>query len=225
MTRPTGNRRGRPRKPRPPKPKVKKGRPRKTVKENPERYSFALLQYHIDHGRAFGLSERSVCNTFASMAHGLFVETLENSLALLSRMPFAVQFNETHLFQGSEGISWRGKNAIRVYADNTYWQFRKFRQNAASARWLDGMSRLWEICFCKGGESLIEAQDLAEALGERRFFEERMRPVLLDQDARLLRVRHFFETGDVSHWAHNRLDNWPSRCVRVSFGDKLLKKE
>jgi hypothetical protein len=224
-TEPTGRPRGRPKNAKPAKPKGKKGRPKKPLNADPERYSFALLQHHIDRGRAFGLSERSICDLFASITHGIFIETVENSVALLSGKPFAVRFKKNHFVQGGEGDSWRAKNAFRPLADNMYRKFRKLRQDTESAKWLDDMSRLWETCFARNPEYLIQAQDLAESLDERPYFEEKMRPILLEQDARFLRVQHFLETGDFGYWAHNRLNYWPKRSVRISYGDNLLKTE
>ena len=62
---------------------------------------------------------------------------------------------------------------------------------------------------------------MARDLGEVRFFEERLQPILLGRDARFARVRDFLENGDVGYWERTRLRAWPNRTVRLGYGNTL----
>jgi hypothetical protein len=168
VTKRTGRPRGRPSKTEPPPaPKGKRGRPRTPLAEDEQRYTLAFLHNHINRGRSWGLSERKLVDHFATLRHGKFIPAMENSLALLNRRPFAVQFERDHFVQGVQDSHWRGKNAFRPLADNLYRKYRNLCKRPDCAQWLNGMSSLWDMCFEKDPNCLSEAQELAEVLGER----------------------------------------------------------
>ncbi len=180
VTRPTGKPAGRPKKPRPPiKPKRPRGRPPKPLAADPDRYEIAYFQVAADRGYRAGISERRIAETLAALRHGALVPTPENLSAMSAGKPYAVR---APAWRGREGgFDWRNKNSFRPIADALRLKAHRMRKDPAAdqdARWLDHMSWAWLICLERYVDLEGLAEYLADAVGEREYFDAWMRPML-----------------------------------------------
>jgi hypothetical protein len=175
----TGRPRGRPRKEVEAKPRRARGRPRQPLAQNPKRYALAVFEAALRRGAAYGISELRVAETLVASAFGAVVRTPENLAELTNGRPFRVWMPSFRLDEQNVGVNWRHGNAFRPWADDLRRKLRRLRCSGnEDAKWLEAMSKSWQICLDGTIERLEEAQRLAESVGEREYFQKYWRPIL-----------------------------------------------
>jgi hypothetical protein len=159
------------------------GRPRKLLATDVDRYSLAILQAWIDNGAHHGMSERSICDAYASLRFGSPRRTKDNFVLMQCERPFQVLFNtnKTRLKGCYQGKEWHELNTFRPYADDFRRKLRKIRNKDRSdvdRRWLAAMSDAWRICFSGDLSTKTHAEALTAVVGERGYFSRVMQPIL-----------------------------------------------
>jgi hypothetical protein len=237
VTKPTGRPRGRPKKAKSAKPKGKRGAPKKPLNDDPDRYLLAWT--HAMRKLAPEISERRISEFWAIVKSGRvlsgpceikgrLVTPSENARALLAGKPFLVQHmngygmpdlatNSKYIPAGvGSGVQWHEENAFRPLAQKIRVKYRhKVNKNE---NWLGEMTNLIILALTRNQEVLEKARELSESIGEKKYFEELLRKILLGQHALFSRVVDFFSYGDTSYWGRNRLKRWPNQSIGVSFG-------
>jgi hypothetical protein len=203
-----GAKKGRPEKPKIEAPKRPKGRPAKPIATDPERYLKAFIQALIDHEdfmESQGLiSDKASANKIAEMLIGLrygrlpeggrHIETKEggkitaeeNLLAMMNGKPFYVYAepkNGCAIYRSKEnGDRWRDGNTFRPTTHNVLKDLRLARNGPPddpSRQWLAAMSMIWKDCFQSDISFSPVAERLADAIGEREYFQAVMKPVMI----------------------------------------------
>jgi hypothetical protein len=205
---PTGLPRGRPRKMRETTPAKRGRPPGKVklLAENPWRYLYAVTQLTIEKSRDLSvLSELEICRTFAAFMVGRpakvgeVVTGREGKLEEVtkecqeywqcgSRIPVAncrwdrmPEHNRAYWRTQKPSENWRGRKKVEPTVDNMRRNLRIWREapiTNANRRWLDGMVRVMEICVDGLDESSAVAMSIAEAIGEKEYFDTTLSSIL-----------------------------------------------
>lgn len=178
MTKPTGKPRGRPPKPVTPLITRLRGRPRKPLARDSNRYALAIFEAFLRAASVRGISELVIVELLAGLAFGEI--TPENIARAARGEAYSVWMPPFKLDEHNVGINWRSGNAFRPWADDLRRKLRRLRtaQNEDS-EWLRSMSLAWYICLMGGAEYVANARRFAETAGEQEYFEQIMHPELL----------------------------------------------
>jgi hypothetical protein len=178
VTKPTGRKPGRPRKPLPP-PMKRRARGSIPPEKNPNRYALAAFEacarIAVAHGaKRLALLEQLVTGTFGevvpepdNIARFLRGEPCQFWLSRVSRVP-----NEAAAFR-----SWRYKHAFRpplALLRNKLDHLLKSED--AKGRWHRAYVDVWEICISLDLSRIEEARRKAASVGESDHFERELRP-------------------------------------------------
>ncbi len=216
MDEPTAKRRGRSPKPRGPKPPPLRGRGRpklslKLLSTDRWRYLYALAEATIQRNAIVedASSELGVCVFFASLKEcrplgvGEFIsghEPVIEDFRALWRQGLPIQMvhqqwdsmpaharavaNETYV----PGDRWREKARINARAEDIQRKLGNWRvAQSPNRQWLKNMVKAMQICIAGIGEAAWYGEALAGDIGESRYFEAKLRPLLIEQAA-LVRV-------------------------------------
>lgn len=188
MTKPTGRPRGRPKKPKAPKPLRRRGRPGKPFAERDDRHALAFIQAALDRPGLADKSERALTTMFAGLRYGRPVPTRENLERMMRGEPFLVAMEPTESRAVPDDDRWRHKNAFRPRADDMARTLRRARTASPldkDRRWLSCMSRAWAICLDRRVDEAWLAEHLAMLAGEAEYFASVMLPILMRGDGEL----------------------------------------
>ena len=201
VTKPTGRDVRRPRKAAVPKlPSGIKGRPKKPIETDPDRYLYveiqSLISYHVASGT--GVSANRVAETVLGYYYGTLVTTEpvngpdrkplpreDNIKAMAEGRPFRIYALPKRgglLLKGGVGYGateWRNENIFHSKADDMLRKLRALRANLN--QWLMIMDDLVNICWSRTSEdpAVVErCRKMADSIGERRKFEKKMLPLL-----------------------------------------------
>jgi hypothetical protein len=178
-----------------PKPKRRRGRQHLSLASHPERYWRALLQAHIEIGKARGLSEFKVAEMLVTMRFGnprnpddvlggwfyLGVWLQGQRRAELEEL-LAARRKRASLNLRCAALEHRDSNAFRPKTDTELRTLRKVRslsRNDPNREWLRLMTLAWEPCLNGQLEYFVGACWLAQAAGEVPYFNAIMRPVMI----------------------------------------------
>jgi hypothetical protein len=179
---PTGRKRGRPRKHPAKAKRPSAGRPYVPLAEDPQRWALAFLERGIRAGKAVGLTELHMIDTYVTMTRGKIVARPENLERLARDEPFYCWTTPELLppWRIQQGPSARTRddryeNAFRPHIDNLRTgPLRRYRNRSDDANRLRIMADIVEICL--GGKRIDKARRLAASIDETEYFEERIRP-------------------------------------------------
>jgi hypothetical protein len=165
------------------------GRPegsKKPLATDPERYVLAFMSAHLDCARRCDVdSERRLAETVAALLQGALIGTFENLEKMADGEPFEVAIEKTKDPRNKQGVGWRDrKSPYRPRADDLARKLRHFRRNPwidEDARWLTHMSEVWRICLEGREEKEDYARYMAELVGERKYLERVMLPMLAER--------------------------------------------
>jgi hypothetical protein len=189
VTKPTGRPRGRPRKNGQPKPMGRRGRPRRPVSTDPNRYAFAIFELCIQDAKKRGISELAVVETLVGLAFGAVVPTSENLARAAGGVAHRVWMPPYKLppwrlkqDPSEPAECWRYGNAFRPWADDLRRNLRRLRKGPDGA-WLRAMTSALLLC-CEGEiHKIDEACAHAASVGESAYFEEHLRPLMIERRA------------------------------------------
>lgn len=179
VSKPTGRPRGRPRKIAPTASQNRRrGRPPKSLSNDPDRYWLAFVQAHIPLAKADGLSEVDTIRAFIAPRIGLF-EPSEDNLVVLNAggtIPLFAPWTK-----GREGGSeWRDQNSFNPHIDDVRRKLRTIRSSQSNdAHWLAAMAIAWFECLQGRSNRVGYARALATSKGELTYFENVMYPLML----------------------------------------------
>jgi hypothetical protein len=189
--------------------RARAGRPIGSVKllaRDPWRYLYALTQTAIEKTQALnGPSELRICEAFAAFKVGRPAKVSEvvidrgNPISITESfhdrwergLPFCVIHRQWDgmpdhtpaCFRGDEpGARWWERNKFRPAADNMRRTLRLWRRAPATnpnRQWLAGMLKIMLICFDGRDEHAGLAESIAAAIGEGRYFAEKLRPIMI----------------------------------------------
>lgn len=179
----TGRPRGRPPKAKEPTPKRRRGRPKKRLAADPDRYLLAAIQAHIEIGRPRRISELRVAEFFAGLRFGKPIRTRANFEAMSKGARFRVLLDKWR--RGEEGgKNYRDRNAFRPLADNLRRKLSNIRNRQMGdpdRRWLTLMTRAWLPCLRGQRERTFGASLEASLAGEIGYFYAVMLPVMMER--------------------------------------------
>ncbi len=186
VSKPTGRKRGRPRKPIPLRLNRDRGRPRVTLANDPYRWQLAVLEYDaLKLIAATGCGVMAAHETLATWRHGKIERTPENLAKFANGQPYSVWMPEHKKFRISsddtfterqrDGWPWRNKNPFRPIADQLRKKLARYRKQDGAR--LDIMVQIWGLCLSGPPEAVNEARRLAASIGEGEHFENEMRPI------------------------------------------------
>jgi hypothetical protein len=159
------------------------------VSTHPNRYAFAFFELCIQDAKERGFSELTVVETLVGVAFGAVVPTPENLARAAGGVAHRVWMPPYKLppWRLKQDLSetaecWRYGNAFRPWADDLRRNLRRLREGPDRA-WLRAMTSALRLC-CEGEiDKLDEARTLAASVGESAYFEEHMRPLMIERRA------------------------------------------
>jgi hypothetical protein len=179
----TGRKRGRPRRHPAKQKRSSAGRPYIPLAEDPQRWSLAFLERGIRAGKAVGLSESRIIDTYVTMTRGKIVETSENLKLLAREEPFYCWTTPELLppwrvqqDPSAKTRSPRYENAFSPHIDNLRTgPLRRYRNRPDDVNRLHTMADIVELCL--RGKRVDKARRLSASIGETQYFEEHLRPL------------------------------------------------
>ena len=183
----TGRARGRPRKDAPQPKKTSRGRPPKGLANDPERYRLALAGAIFRDAYDRGISELRAAESFCKLT--LMVDSQDNFARLLigERVDLYKPFPLGTVLHGPK-TPWRDANEYRPHAHNLAAKIRRLRRrDDPDGHWLQAMSLAWLHCLRGNMDKIENARRFAAFCGKSKYFEEVMRPTLIDRHETLSR--------------------------------------
>jgi hypothetical protein len=194
----------------------RRGRPKGPVKDNPDRYLLARIEAEIVRveGR---FSERKVIKTLVAVAIGQAVDTAENRDRIRRGLPFEMNTLPGRLqargLQPGRVDDERYRDAFAPYLDDLRRQLRDLRERKdARGDWHRTMVRVFGLVI--DGVSIDNARELAESIGERAFFDERLATLMQksSQDERRADDSRWF-LASLRHWGTGRMAKHGARII------------
>jgi hypothetical protein len=151
-----------------------RGRPRLPLAKAQNRFALAYLEHAILHGRALGIPQLRVIDTFVTAVLGEKVADAAQ-LEHLRRgrpgvwvyMPESRDLAALQIYNERPPAPWRYEHAFRPPIDDVRRELRRYREREQDARWLRGMVAVIELYL--RGARIEDVRPLAESIGEGEF--------------------------------------------------------
>ncbi len=152
----------------------------------PDRWDLAFVERGIRAGRAEGIPQLRIIDTFVTWQRGKRVEKasdLDRLEPLRRGRPglwmWMPETESKHLAALEDcnkrpPAPWRYQHAFRPHIDDLRAKLRRYRRRPDDAARLRVMVDIMELCLL--GTKVDKARRLAASLGEAEYFEEKMRP-------------------------------------------------